>query len=78
MDAKLTLKLDRQAIDRAKRYARRRGVSLSRIVEAYFLSLTDPERAQTGLVAELAGILSDKEIDVSKERFAAHLAKKHS
>lgn len=82
MDAKLTLKLDQKAVDRAKRYARQRGVSLSRVVEAYFLNLPEPEpkplAAPTGVVAELAGILAGKEIDVSKESFAAHLAKKYS
>jgi Family of unknown function (DUF6364) len=81
MDTKLTLKLDQKAIDRAKRYARQRGVSLSRVVETYFLNLTEPRpkpAPPTGLVAELAGILAGKEIDVSKESFAAHLAKKHS
>jgi uncharacterized protein YggE len=81
MDTKLTLKLDQKAIDQAKRYARQRGVSLSRVVETYFLKLTEPEPkppAPTGVVAELAGILAGKEIDVSKESFAAHLAKKYS
>lgn len=37
MDTKLTLKLDKEAIEQAKRYAERRGLSLSRVVESYFL-----------------------------------------
>jgi hypothetical protein len=81
MDTKITFKLDQNAIDRAKRYARQRGISLSRVVETYFLNLTEPEPKlpePSGLVAELAGILAGKEIGVSKESFAAHLAKKHS
>jgi uncharacterized protein DUF6364 len=81
VDTKLTLKLDEKAIERAKDYANRRGVSLSRMVETYFLSLTDREEARlepTGVVAELAGILADKEIDLSKEGRARYLARKYS
>jgi len=40
MDAKLTLKLDSVAIERARRYARRRGTSLSQMVEQYFNSIS--------------------------------------
>ena len=36
MDSKLTLKLDAAAIERGRRYAQRRGISLSRLVEQYF------------------------------------------
>ena len=32
---KLTLSVDRRVVDRAKRYARARGTSVSRLVEAY-------------------------------------------
>ena len=82
MDAKLTLKLDEKAIERAKDYASRRGVSLSRMVETYFLALIEQEeRARpepTGVVAELAGILAGKEIDLSKEGRARYLARKYS
>ena len=81
MDTKLTLKLDEKAIERAKVYASRRGVSLSRMVEAYFLSLMDREEARlepTGVVAELAGILAEREIDLSREGRARYLARKHS
>jgi hypothetical protein len=82
MDTKLTLKLDEKAIERAKEYASRRGVSLSRMVETYFLSLAgQEERARpvpTGVVAELAGILAGREIDTSKEERARYLARKYS
>ena len=39
MDTKLTLKLDQQIIEGAKKYASEKKVSLSRIVESYFKSL---------------------------------------
>lgn len=41
MDAKLTLKLNKKVIDRAKRYAEKQGNSLSRIIENYLESITE-------------------------------------
>jgi hypothetical protein len=41
MDTKLTLKLNKKVIDRAKRYAEKQGNSLSRIVQNYLESITD-------------------------------------
>ncbi|HEY6322238.1 MAG TPA: DUF6364 family protein [Thermoanaerobaculia bacterium] len=82
MDTKLTLKLDQRVIDKAKVYARHRGVSLSRVVESYFLGLTRDEapssREPTGIVAELAGILAGKDVDVSKQSYADYLVRKYS
>lgn len=82
MDSKLTLKLDKEVIEKAKLYAQHRGVSLSRVVESYFLGLTrdeEPrERPLTGIVAELAGLLEGKEVDTSKESYAEHLTRKYS
>ena len=40
MDAKLTLKLDKMVIDRAKEYAKKHQRSLSRMIESYLRSLT--------------------------------------
>jgi hypothetical protein len=64
MDTRLTLKLDRDVIEKAKRFAQYRGISLSRLVESYFLGLTCAEepasRKLTGVIAELAGILAGK------------------
>jgi hypothetical protein len=81
MDTKLTLKLDRDVIEQAKRYAERRGRSLSEMVESYFAGLirSDEVRSEpTGVVAELAGLLRGVEIDDSKEGYAEYLAAKYS
>jgi hypothetical protein len=82
MDTKLTLKLDKGVIERAKLYARHRGVSLSRVVETYFLGLTRGEEPRapelTGTVSELAGLLAGKEVNTSKTGYAEHLTRKHS
>lgn len=40
MDTKLTLKLDNKVIDRAKKYASNKKVSLSKLIENYLDSLT--------------------------------------
>lgn len=82
MDTKLTLKLDREAIERAKRYTDRRGLSLSRLVERYFLRLAEseelPPEKPTGVVAELAGVLAGVEIGDSREDYTEYLVKKYS
>lgn len=45
MDTKLTLKLNKEVIERAKEYASNRKTSLSRMVEDYFQSLTSENDA---------------------------------
>lgn len=40
MDTKLTLKLNKDVIEKAKEYATNKQMSLSRIIEAYLQSLT--------------------------------------
>ena len=44
MDTKLTLKLNQEIIERAKKYASDKKMSLSRIVEAYLQSLTTDKK----------------------------------
>ena len=82
MTAKLTLKLDQDAIEHAKAYARNRRVSLSRMVETYFQSLAEQEELRatkpTGVVAELAGVLAGKDLDLSDEGRARYLTRKAS
>lgn len=43
MDTKLTLKLNQEIIESAKKYAANKKLSLSRIVESYLQSLTSEE-----------------------------------
>jgi dsDNA-specific endonuclease/ATPase MutS2 len=84
MDAKLTLKLDSEVIEKAKAYAEDRGESLSRMVENYFLGLTREQRRERdeaeprGVVAELAGLLAGAEIGDEKAAYAEYLSKKYS
>ena len=81
MNAKLTLKLDTMVIEKTKRYAADRGVSLSRLVETFFAGLlreaSEPPNA-TGVVAELAGLLEGADIEDAHEEYAEYLAHKYS
>ena len=46
MDAKLTLKLDKQVIDKAKEYATLHERSLSRMIESYLKALIEKNEPQ--------------------------------
>ena len=61
MDKKLTLSLDKKIIEQAKKYAKRNGTSLSKMIEAYFQSITNVEQEETAikitpLVESLCGV----------------------
>lgn len=61
MTTKLTLRLDDELIRQAKKTAKNKGVSLSRIVEDYFRSLTILEKKVTMesmVLSEISGVLS--------------------
>jgi uncharacterized protein DUF6364 len=83
MNAKLTLKLDKEVIERAKEYAQERGLSLSGMVESYFAALAAAEAPEsplrlTGLVGELAGVLKGAQVEDWKGGYADYLARKYS
>jgi len=54
MDTKLTLKLDRLVIEKAKKYASRHNRSLSRIIESYLKSLVDKDSPQSNDTIEIS------------------------
>lgn len=58
--AKLTLSVDEGVVSRAKRYARRRGVSVSEMVEAYLDAVSrtpSTEAKETPVLRSLRGCL---------------------
>ena len=80
MDKKLTLSLDHQVIEKAKAYARQHRTSLSKMIEAYFASLTSKSEDQseletTPLVDTLSGVIQLPEN--FKETRAKYLNEKH-
>ncbi|MCB0579599.1 MAG: hypothetical protein KDD10_09870 [Phaeodactylibacter sp.] len=84
MDAKLTLKLDKEVIERAKRFARQYNTSLSKLVERYFDQITrqnDDESELTEftpLVRSLHGIASLPSEFNPEEAYFEYLLEKHS
>jgi hypothetical protein len=78
MRTKLTLRLEQELIERAKRIARRRGKSISRMVADYFRTLESVEtddRELAPLTRSLRGIL--REVPVDEEDYRRHLEEKH-
>jgi hypothetical protein len=79
MQNKLTLRLEEELIRKAKRFSRRSGKSLSRLVAEYFIMLDASASEEipgiTPKVAVLRGIL--KGADVREEEYRRHLEEKH-
>jgi len=70
--AKLTLSVDKDVVRRAKRYAVRRGTSISRLVERYLSLLAGPRpeagEGWPGVVARLRGALKGASGDTTEYR----------
>jgi len=81
MNTKLTIKLDSDVISRAKRYARHRRTSLSKMIESFLDSVTqnEPDDIEiTPLVKSLSGVIRlPEDFDYKKER-TDYLVKKYS
>ena len=79
MQTKLTLRLDRELIERAKAYARRTGKSVSEVVADFFAQLEARKAAETAprspAVESLVGALGGKK--VSEADYQTYLVEKH-
>ncbi|HAA01623.1 MAG TPA: hypothetical protein DEP18_02550 [Flavobacteriales bacterium] len=82
MDYKLTLSIDNQIVERAKRYAKNRNISLSKLIERYLEFLTTDgasEYPEAGpLVKSISGVLEPDAAKDYKKTYKAHLKKKYS
>ncbi len=84
MDTKLTLKLDKQVIDKAKAYASSHKRSLSGIIEAYLKTLIERKKTQSEDDIEISpfvkslrtGVKVPANIDY-KEAYGNYLAEKY-
>ena len=77
---KLTLTIDDKVAQKAKAYAKQRELNLSGLVEAYLERLTASEETEpklSGVVAELAGVLKDAQIEDWQEEYIDHLRSKY-
>jgi hypothetical protein len=74
---KLTLSVDGRVVARAKRYAKRQGLSVSEMVEAYLATVAGPATAATPdapILRSVRGILKKADLD----QYRKHLAAKYS
>ena len=84
MDTKLTLKLDKSVIDKAKDYATSHKRSLSRIIESYLRSLIsqdDPKdnddiKISSFVKSMSTGVSIPADLDYKKE-YSDYLSNKH-
>jgi hypothetical protein len=76
---KLTLSVDEDVVQRAKRYAARRGTSVSRLVERYLELISRPPRLDAEnlppVLARLRGVLKGARLDEGDYR--RYLEKKY-
>jgi len=81
MNTKLTLKLNKKAIEQAKRYAKRRNQSLSGLVENYFKLIAEAESEESieisPNVQDLVGIIELSDNFNLKEEYGNHLEEKY-
>ena len=86
MDTKLTLKLNKDIIDKAKEYASTHKQSLSRIIESYLQSLVSKEGHETSkdnieisafVKSMSTGVHLPVDLDPKKEYYE-FIAKKHA
>jgi hypothetical protein len=73
--SKLTLSVDAQVVSRAKRYAKRRGVSVSAMVEAYLASVAGaPDKSAQDsppILRAVRGMLKKTDRDAYKKHLIA-------
>lgn len=63
MKTKLTLRLDKNVIEKAKEYSARRGESVSQVVEKFFRILSEEREEVTPTVRKLKGLLKGSNVD---------------
>lgn len=80
METKLTLRLRKSVIERAKEYAHNQKISLSKMIEIYLESITvskEKEEETTPLVESLSGVIElDPDFDYKKE-YSNYLTEKY-
>lgn len=72
--AKLTLSVDDRVVSHAKQYAKKRGVSVSGMVEAYLSAVAEsasPAARATPILRSVRGVLKNANIDEYRKHLAA-------
>ena len=81
METKLTLRLKKNVIDQAKKYAFDHETSLSKMIENYLAAVTKQSNSIENispLVQSLSGVIKMDNIDNEKEMYLDHLIEKYS
>jgi hypothetical protein len=71
---KLTLSVDDRVVLRAKRYAKLRGISVSRMVETYLSSVAEPAPpagGSTPVLRSVRGVLKNANVNEYRKHLAA-------
>ena len=80
MNTKLTLSLEKEIIEEAKKYAREHNISLSFLVENYFQKIISDRKerkeGKASIVKELSGIISLEGVDYKSE-YTKYLEEKY-
>lgn len=80
METKLTLRLNKQVIDKAKDYAHIHNISLSKMIESYLESITRQKSVETEitpLVESLSGVIHLDENFDYKKSYSNYLIEKY-
>ncbi len=84
MDTKLTLKLNKQVIDKAKKYAASHNKSLSRMIESYLKTLVEKEKPHSNNDIEISPFVKSLKTGVKipadydyKKAYTDYLAEKY-
>ena len=80
MNAKLTLSLNREIIEQAKKFSRSHHKSLSKLIEGYLRQVTHSDDASmqvTPLVAKLSGVIDAQKLGDHKGAYGDYLADKY-
>lgn len=81
MDSKLTLKLKKNIIEKAKLYAKKQNISLSRLIENYLKTVTVKDENEavkiSPLVLSLTGVIELDDANY-KEKYTDYLSEKYT
>jgi hypothetical protein len=80
METKLTLRLKKNVIDQAKRYANEHDTSLSKLIENYLSAITTESTAVvkiSPLVQSLSGVMQLTKEEDTKVKYHEHLNEKY-
>jgi hypothetical protein len=80
MDTKLTLSLNKDTIEQAKKYAKKKNISLSKLIESYLNKVSSADRETpeiSPLVKSLSGVLPLPKGHDPKKSYGDFLAAKH-